>query len=318
MYAKSSVFLAVSAVAWTVPSVTLIIVCLLLMVALLLALRFARAYRAEIESKRSELVSLSDTVKQQGVAIEKLEREIARLRRIPKAQLLPMLQLAHELRSPLAAVQNALDFLLQGYATSSPELQDQMLGVARDRTTAMLSRVNDFMRLGAVQRAEIDRKLEPVQLLDVLQGIGLEMQIRAKWRAVELDLNLPDSLPLVRGTHEDMEHLLSNLISNAMKYTKPGGRVTVLLQATEDTVIGTVSDTGIGIPAEDLPRIFDEFYRAKEAKDMDAHGTGLGLAIVKRIVNLYDGELHVESELGKGSTFTFLFPSLELPSEGRG
>jgi len=318
MYAKSSVFLAVSAVAWTVPSVTLIIVCLLLMVALLLALRFARAYRAEIESKRSELVSLSDTVKQQDVAIEKLEREIGRLRRIPKAQLLPMLQLAHELRSPLAAVQNALDFLLQGYATSSPELQDQMLGVARDRTIAMLSRVNDFMRLGAVQRAEIDRKLEPVQLLDVLQGIGLEMRIRAKWRAVELDLNLPDSLPLVRGTHEDMEHLLSNLISNAMKYTKPGGRVTVLLQAKEDTVIGTVSDTGIGIPAEDLPRIFDEFYRAKEAKDMDAHGTGLGLAIVKRIVNLYDGELHVESELGKGSTFTFLFPRLELPSEGRG
>ena len=229
-----------------------------------------------------------------------------------------MLQLAHELRSPLASVQNALDILLQGYAATSIELQNEMLGVARDRTAAMLSRINDFLRLGAVRGAEVDRQPEPVQLLDVLTTIAPEMRIKAKWRSVDLHLDLPDSLPLVRGTREDMEHLLSNLASNAIKYTKPGGHVTVSLQTRGDKVVGKVADTGIGIPAEELPRIFDEFYRAKEAKDMDAHGTGLGLAIVKRIVDLYDGELHVESDVGKGSTFTFVFPPLEPPSEGRG
>jgi len=189
-----------------------------------------------------------------------------------------------------------------------------MLSLARDRAATMLARVNDFLRLGAVRHAELERKAHPVQLLEVLRRSAPEKRVRARWRAVDLHLDVPDSLPLVMGTSEEMEHLLSNLINNAIKYTDPGGKVTVSLREENHSVVGVVEDTGIGISPEDLPWILDEFYRAESAKDM-AGGTGLGLSIVKRVVDLYGGQIDVESELGKGSKFTFTFPKEAFAKE---
>lgn len=264
--------------------------------------------RPTVRRMEKELEATLEELQERSMAEEALEREVSRLRRIPKAELLPWLQLTHELRSPLAAIQNSLDMILQGYAKNDPTLQDEMLSLARDRAAGMMSRVNDFMRLGAVQHAEIERKIQPVQLLDVVRRLAPEMRVKAKWRAVEFHADLPESLPPVPGTYEDMEHLVSNLANNAIKYTEPGGTVTISLRAADDNVVGAVKDTGIGIAPEDLPRIFEEFYRSEHAKGMDAHGTGLGLAIAKRVADLYGGQLDVESELGKGSTFSFRFP----------
>jgi coenzyme F420 hydrogenase subunit beta len=234
---------------------------------------------------------------------------------LAESELLSTLQLAHELRSPLASIQSALEMVLQGYARNDPELHDEMLTLARDRAVMMLGQVNDFLRLGAVQHSEVERKVRPVQLLDVLMRLVPEKEVRARWLAVEFHVEVPDSLPMVNATPEDMEHLISNLINNAIKYNKPGGSVTVSLRQEGDRVVGSVEDTGIGIAAEDIPRIFEEFYRAETAKDMDAHGTGLGLSIVKRIVDLYGGQLDVESKVDKGSKFSFAFararPSVE-------
>jgi coenzyme F420 hydrogenase subunit beta len=237
----------------------------------------------------------------------------------PESDLLSMLQLAHELRSPLSSIQSALDMVLQGYAEHDRALHDEMLSLARDRAIVMLGQVNDFLRLGAVQHSEVERKVRPVQLLDVLKRLVPEKRVRAKWRAVDLLLDVPDSLPMVNATPEDMEHLFSNLINNAIKYNKPGGSVTISLRQEGDRVRGSVQDTGIGIASEDIPRIFEEFYRTETAKDIDAHGTGLGLSIVKRIVDVYDGQLDVESEVGIGSTFSFAFPqavpTVQQPAE---
>ncbi len=99
-----------------------------------------------------------------------------------------------------------------------------------------------------------------------------------------------------------------DLISNSIKYTGPNGNVTISLSRDSDRLIGTVADTGIGIDEGDIPHIFDEFYRAKNAKSIERHGTGLGLSIVKRILSKYKGSISVESELGKGSKFTFEIP----------
>jgi len=268
----------------------------------------ALSHRRALRLKEDKLMATRKKLQEQSLALMEAEREVARLRRIPKAGILPMLQLAHELRSPLASIQNSMDMLLQGYAVQGTELHDEMVDLARDRAAGMLAWVNDFLRLGAVRHAEIERTVQPVQLLEVVWQLAFEMRVRARWRAVALHLDVPDSLPLVRATYEDMEHLLSNLIWNAIKYTNPGGRVTISLKEEERGVVGVVEDTGIGIPAQDLAKIFDEFYRAENAKEMDAHGTGLGLSIAKRVVELYGGQLHVESELGKGSRFTFVFP----------
>jgi coenzyme F420 hydrogenase subunit beta len=264
--------------------------------------------RAKMRFQEKELAEMRQELQERSMALAEAEAQVERVKKIPKSELLPMLKLAHEQRSPLAAIQNALDMLLEGYATEDQALQEEMLGLARDRAATMLDRVNAFLRLGSVRHAEIERTVQPVQLLDVLKRLVPEKQVQAKWRAVELKVDIPDSLPAVMATTEDMEHLLSNLINNAIKYTNPGGRVTVSLKNGNGHVLGAVEDTGIGIAPEDLPKIFDEFYRAERAKDM-AHGTGLGLSIVKRVVDLYGGHMDVESEPGKGSKFTFVFPT---------
>jgi coenzyme F420 hydrogenase subunit beta len=294
------------------PLVALVAVGLLLVGGLLALLL---STRARLRRQAEELAATRKELQERSTALAKAESEVERLKRIPKAELLPMLKLAHEQRSPLAAIQNALDTLLQGYAAGDPQLRGEMLSLARDRAATMLERVNDFLRLGAVRHAEIERKVQPVQLLDVVGRLVPEKRVQAKYRAVDLQVDVPDSLPLVRATYGDMEHLLSNLINNAIKYTNPGGKVTVSLREEDGSIVGAVEDTGIGISPDELPRIFDEFYRAKGAKDMDAHGTGLGLSIVKRVVDLYDGQLDVESEPGKGSKFTFIFPQEPLARE---
>ena len=271
--------------------------------------------RSKLRRQEEELAATKKGLQERSVTLVVAEREVARLRRIPKAEILPMLQLAHELRSPLASIQNSLDMLLQGYAANNTELHNEMLNLARSRAETMLARVNDFLRLGAIRHAEIERKVRPVQLLDVLQQLAPEMRIRARWRAVDFHMDVPDTLPSVNATPEDMEHLLSNLINNAIKYTNPGGKVTITLREEDPGLVGVVEDTGIGISPEDISRIFDDFYRAETAKDMDAYGTGLGLSIARRVVELYGGQLYVESELGKGSKFSFVFPQVECADE---
>jgi two-component system phosphate regulon sensor histidine kinase PhoR len=269
-----------------------------------------RSVREELEGAQKGFSDAQTALTDQETVLLEMEREVSRLKRVPKAELLPMMQLAHELRSPLAAVQHSLEMVLQGYTKSSPELHDEMLSMAQGRTVTMMERVNDFLQLGAVRYAEIEQQRGPVQLVEIMERLAPEMRVRARWVAVDLRLDMPDSLPPILAANEDIEHLLSNLISNAIKYTETGGSVRVSFRAENDDVVGVVEDTGIGIAAEELPRIFDEFYRATGAKDK-AEGTGLGLSIVKRVLDLYGGRIKVESEPGKGSKFTFTFPSAE-------
>jgi coenzyme F420 hydrogenase subunit beta len=278
-------------------------------------LYFALSTRARLRAQEQELAVARNELEEHSVLLEQAQREMSRLKQVPKTELLSTLQLTHEMRSPLASIQGALDMLLQGYAKNNAELQDEMLGLARERAASMLDQVNDFLRLGAVQHSEIERKVRSVQLLDVVRRLVPETNVRARWKAVEFSTQVPDSLPMISATPEDVEHLISNLIHNAIKYTEPGGRVTVYLKEDGRNVVGIVEDTGIGIAQEDIPKIFDDFYRTDGAKEMDAQGTGLGLSIAKRVADLYDGQLYVESELGKGSKFYFSFPQVETRKE---
>lgn len=221
-----------------------------------------------------------------------------------------MLQFVHELRSPAATILNCLNVILQGYGADDTVQHQEMLHLARDRAEALLSMVNDLLHLGAVRRAEleVERETRLVHLDDVLWRVLPEMRIKAMLRGIDLSVEVAEPLPPVVAADGHMEQLLVNLIDNALKYTDPEGAVTVSLREEGESLIGEVQDTGIGIAPEDLPRVFEEFYRARNAKEVELYGTGLGLPIVKRVVELYGGQLRVESELGKGSTFSFLLP----------
>jgi signal transduction histidine kinase len=130
------------------------------------------------------------------------------------------------------------------------------------------------------------------------------IQAEAEARGIMLTLDLPETPLPFPAIEEDMLRLLGNLLENAVKYTPSGGTVSLALKASESQITIVVSDTGIGISPEAMPHIFDEFYRAANVKELGTEGTGLGLSLVKRIVDLYQGQVHVESELGRGTTFT--------------
>jgi len=274
-------------------------------------LYYIHAVKTRLRVREKELAALQGETREPSGALIPAERAMSPLNPVAAQSSLAMLQFAHELRSPLAAIQNALDTVLQGYTQHDAQLEDEMLNLARDRAVAMLGQVNEFLRLGAVQHAESEEKAEPVQLLDVLDRLLPEKRVRARSRAVDLVVEVPDSLSTVHADPKALQHLVANLIDNAIKYTHPGGRVTVRLGEDERNVIGTVEDTGIGIAREDLPRIFGGLYRTEEARQMGVDGTGLGLSIAKQVVDRYGGTLDVRSELGRGSRFRFVFPRAE-------
>jgi signal transduction histidine kinase len=154
-----------------------------------------------------------------------------------------------------------------------------------------------------------------VQLGDELEKILPSLQTEAEGRGLSLTLTIRHN-PTVEVHPNHMTHLWTNLISNAIKYTRNGGRIGITLDQNETQAIGEVRDTGIGISPQDLPSIFNEFFRTAEAKTMERRGTGLGLPLVKRIVEGYGGKVEVASTLGEGSLFRFLMP-LVLPGGKR-
>jgi signal transduction histidine kinase len=136
------------------------------------------------------------------------------------------------------------------------------------------------------------------------------LQPRAEEKNQAMALQLCREQLVVRATEEDLDRIWVNLVGNAVKYTPPGGSIMVSVQRVDGQAQVVVSDTGIGIPAESLPHLFEEFYRAPNAKKMAEVGTGLGLAIVKDLVERYGGRIQVQSELGQGTTFTVTLPLL--------
>jgi signal transduction histidine kinase len=159
--------------------------------------------------------------------------------------------------------------------------------------------------------------MEKVLIADMLEAVLAELKGQADERQITVSLEILDR-PAITASPEHIRALWTNLLSNAICYTNPGGQVTVTLAADEllKTLIGTVSDTGIGMTTEEIPRIFEEFYRTEAAKAMQETGTGLGLPIVQHIVSMYGGSMQLESVISQGSTFRFSLPLAESSDKG--
>jgi signal transduction histidine kinase len=224
------------------------------------------------------------------------------------------LTIAHEFRAPLTALQSFLLILLKGYVP--PEKWKEMIQHALDRSEDLLNLVDNLMNL-ATARQEMSVENRSVVLLgDELENILPSLKAEAEGRGLTLTLSIHDN-PTVEVHPNHMKHLWTNLISNAIKYTRSGGRVWITLDRDETHAIGEVQDTGIGISPQDLRFIFNEFFRTAEAKKMERRGTGLGLPLVKRIVEGYGGRVEAKSTPGEGSLFRFTLPLAATPSGGK-
>ncbi len=214
----------------------------------------------------------------------------------------------HQLRSPLVAIQQYFEVILAGLAGQVDKTQQEMILRARERLDSLLRLINDWLDLARIDQGKIVANLKPVGLERLLQKQVDFLEPLAREYGVSLKLESAKGPASVLGDEQMLEQVFSNLITNAIKYNKPGGSVVVTLGVENSFVIAVVKDTGIGIAKEHLPFIFDQFYRVSRREDQKIKGTGLGLSIAKKIVEAHDGSIQVESELGQGSTFRVRLP----------
>jgi two-component system sensor histidine kinase/response regulator len=215
---------------------------------------------------------------------------------------------AHELRSPVNGAQSLVRTLLRGLAGEMTAQQSEMLRRVETRLDFLLSLINDLLTLAASKSLEAEKPLQPVKVQAVLQTVLDRFADEAQGKEVGLEYALPEQELVIRADENGLDSILRNLIGNAIKYTPARGKVTVAVTAEDGCAVIKVSDTGIGIPAEELPHIGEEFFRAKNAHAAGLPGTGLGMSIVKQYVDRCNGQIGVESEVGKGTTFTVRLP----------
>jgi signal transduction histidine kinase len=218
-----------------------------------------------------------------------------------------MMKVAHNLRAPLAGMLSILEVVRDGYLGPLNDQQGEYLRRLDRRARTMLVLVNELMTLSRNrQRGEIDSGV--TELAALARRVRRTFQDKAAEKRIAFQVSLPPDLPDVRGRLETVEQLLENLVSNAIKYTPAEGSVEIRFSRADGTVRIEVSDTGIGIPAADRPRLFTEFFRAENAKALEDVGTGLGLTIVKDIADQLGGRIFVESEEGAGTIFVVHLP----------
>ena len=218
--------------------------------------------------------------------------------------------ISHELRTPLASIKALVDTLRDG-AISDPPAADHFLGRMEIEVDSMTQMVQELLELSRIESGQAPLRLFPCGLAALIEPAVERLRPQGARAGVLLTVVLPEELPQVMVDADRIRQVVINLVHNAIKFTPAGGYITVTARAVHDGVVVSVADTGIGIPADDLPRIFERFYKADRARA--SNGTGLGLAIAKHTVQAHNGRLWVESVEGKGSTFSFTLPLVNTP-----
>ncbi|MFZ3072347.1 MAG: HAMP domain-containing sensor histidine kinase [Thermodesulfobacteriota bacterium] len=216
---------------------------------------------------------------------------------------------AHDIKSPLSSALSLMDVVLEGYSGGITDKAKEMLSRARKKIEFAHAYAEDLLNLSRLRSAGTLR-LGPVDVNSLIADALTLTSHKREAKGVEISVDKKDFPSSITADRECLLHVITNLILNSVEYTPCGGLITVRCASSIDRLILAVSDTGVGIQEDDIPKIFDEFYRGKNV-EKTTKGTGLGLSLVKYIVETHGGTVTVESELGKGSTFT-----ISLPIEG--
>src|SRR5579863_6505287 len=233
--------------------------------------------------------------------------DITDLRKLERVRRDFVANVSHEFRTPLTAIQGFAETLLAG-AVNDPQNRDRFLGIIVEHSRRLARLTEDLLMLSKMDADRLELELRRAGVSQVIESCYETARHRAAEKELSLFLDAPPRLPDVLVDQRRLQEVLQNLLDNAIQYTLPGGKITLSAEAGNEEVIFTVSDTGIGIPQVDQPRIFERFYRVGAARSREAGGTGLGLAIAKHLVEVHNGRLWVESEVGVGSQFHFSVP----------
>ncbi|HLO15225.1 MAG TPA: ATP-binding protein, partial [Anaerolineales bacterium] len=234
-----------------------------------------------------------------------LVQDLTRLRRLETVRRDFVSNLSHELRTPLASLR-ALAETLQDGALDDPPAARRFVDQIQIEVDALTQMANELLELSKIESGRFALDLTPVAAYDLLNSASERMQLQAERAHLTLRVECQADLPNVRIDTQRLEQVLVNLIHNAVKFTRPGGEVVLFAEPVDGSIRFAVRDTGAGIPADEVSRIFERFYRVDKSRT--GSGTGLGLSIAKHIVEAHGGEIWAESAEGRGSTFYFTIP----------
>ena len=248
----------------------------------------------------------------EGAGVALVLHDVTELRRLEQIRTEFIANLSHELRTPLTAIQGFLETLLGG-AMDEPEHARRFLEIVFRHTERLGRLLSDLTDLSNIELGRIALRLEPVDLEDLIASVVDIIRPKADAGGVRLETQTDTGLPPLQTDRDRLAQILINVVDNAVKYTPLGGRVRVSAARDGDRVEIAVADTGVGIPAADLPRITERFYRVDKARSRELGGTGLGLAIVKHLVAAHGGALHIASEPDVGTTVRVNLPLDVVP-----
>jgi two-component system, OmpR family, phosphate regulon sensor histidine kinase PhoR len=234
-----------------------------------------------------------------------LAQDLTRLRRLETVRRDFVSNLSHELRTPLASLKALAETLQEG-ALEDPPAARQFVDQIQIEVDALTQMVNELLELSKIESGRFSLERSPITAYDLLDSASRRMQVQAERANINLSVECAEGLPKVEVDAQRLEQVLVNLIHNAVKFTRPGGKVTLYAEPVPGEVRFAVEDTGVGIPADEVSRIFERFYRVDKSRS--GSGTGLGLSIAKHIVEAHGGKIWAESKEGQGSKFYFTIP----------
>lgn len=265
----------------------------------------ATSISGELRKRQREVASLRDRCLIDSKMLEETNRRLIELDRL-RTYFLGMV--SHDLKTPLVAIESYIQVILGGFAGEINEEQREMLERSSHRIGEMLDLINDLLDVSRIEAGQLAEEFKVTSLSEVVEGSLEDMQAMAAEKEMELRVEMPEELPIIHAAPQRLRQVLNNLLSNAIKFTPPKGLITITVQDRGDHLQVEVMDTGVGIPPDDLPYVFDEFFRGR---DVERAGTGLGLSIAKKIIEAHGGRIWAESPCtadGKGSKFTFTLP----------
>jgi len=239
-----------------------------------------------------------------------LFHDITQLRQLDQIRSDFVANVSHELRTPLSILRGYIETLLDNPKTSREELS-RILEIMERHSKRLGLLVNDLLSLAQIESSNTNLQIGAVRVPELFNNVIRDWKEKLAKKNLKVIVNLPPDTPAIRADEARLQEVLYNLLENAVKYSRESGEIRLQAAPHGREIVLSVSDNGIGIGKDDLPRIFERFYRADKARSSELGGTGLGLSIVKHIAQLHGGRVEAQSEVGRGTTIRVLLPMNE-------
>jgi signal transduction histidine kinase len=267
---------------------------------------------AESLEKHQTQQRLEEELRRQNEALAEENRRAREVNQL-KSEFVSLV--SHELRTPLTAITGYLDLLIEDESSQSAAKQQQLLNVVKKNVDRLVKLIDDLLDLSRIESGKIELNLTAVDVIALIAEVVSLLQPQIEAKDQELSVNQAEALPLVHGDADRIRRILINLLSNAHKYTPPGGHIWVTIHQEEGWVRIDVRDNGVGLAPDEQAQVFNKFFRAQQPATQEVGGAGLGLAITHLLVEMHGGQVTVASTPGQGSTFSFTLPVARIPQQ---